>query len=198
MDPMFGMTAVRDTRAMDLAIYKNKTQQMILEKQNTRLQSELKHIITKLDLELGDIRDFYRENSSSQRAVVCPRGLSCDQKQHFRRIRNIKQLSISLNEFDDRLDDYKRKMDLRRYGNPFLVPALYLDTAIIGDWTVPTASDGESTDDTPIERRTLLYQNKTFIPHEILYGSKMTFHREKTNTSQRPLLLDFHRLKLTY
>ncbi|KAK6178746.1 hypothetical protein SNE40_011259 [Patella caerulea] len=112
------MTADRDTRAMDMARYRNKTQQMLLEKKRTRLETELKHRSTKIDSELIEFHEFMKsiDSVNSLTTVICPRGLSDNEREKYRQIKRGSLPSISLKEFDTHMNAYKRKMACHRHG----------------------------------------------------------------------------------
>ncbi|XP_046358076.1 uncharacterized protein LOC124136249 [Haliotis rufescens] len=110
MDPLFGLPAMKDTKAMDAARARNKSYERHLVRTINTLDSELKTKSCKLQHTVSDLQQFMSNiNPRSAKTIIYPRGLSDEQKHNYRVLRRGSIPSMSLDEFDMRMEVKREK-----------------------------------------------------------------------------------------
>ncbi|XP_067677421.1 uncharacterized protein [Haliotis asinina] len=115
MDPLFGLPTMKDTKAMDAARARNKSYERHLVRTINTLDSEMKANACKLQHTVSDLQQFMVNiNPNSAKTVIYPHGLSDEEKHNYRVLRRGSLPSMSLDEFDVRMEVKRNKRAQRR------------------------------------------------------------------------------------
>ncbi|XP_060082060.1 uncharacterized protein LOC132561348 [Ylistrum balloti] len=109
MDPIFGLPVVKESRAMESARNRNRTQQRRLGSQLLKLHSKLECNTSRIIQNKNVVLDLWGviHPSSTNKNVVCPSGLTNQEKSEYKHMRKSGPLSMSLEEFDKKMDELK-------------------------------------------------------------------------------------------
>lgn len=114
MDPLFGMVAVRDSRAMDAARQKNNGCEKDLKRRIARLEGECRSSTSKINSDTDELSQLLQDSLITDRQVVFPHGLSCSQKEKYKSLRRSSVQSMTLEQFDVRLDEVRKSREFER------------------------------------------------------------------------------------
>jgi hypothetical protein len=115
VDAMLGLPACSESRAMKSARYRNTTQQKLLQRTLTEINSQRKVQACRLLTEKCEMKYILGNlQPSKQPNAVCPFGLTPKQLVEFRLLRRPSLPSMSLQEFDRKLTDYRHEVIMSR------------------------------------------------------------------------------------
>lgn len=105
----------RESRAMDSARMRNHCQQMLLNTQIQKLDSNFNHISLKLNTERKLVADtLIKIDPTSNRAFICPAGISKHQKETLLKLRRSVVPTMTLTEFDEKLRDFRQSTKTKK------------------------------------------------------------------------------------
>ncbi|OWF35550.1 uncharacterized protein LOC110442820 [Mizuhopecten yessoensis] len=109
MDPVFGLPVVKESRAMESARNRNRTQQRRLGSQLTKLHYKLECSTSRILQHKNIARDLWNtiQPPTPNKNVVCPSGLTNQEKSVYKHMRKSGPLSMSLEEFDKKMEELK-------------------------------------------------------------------------------------------
>ncbi|KAK3091856.1 hypothetical protein FSP39_023179 [Pinctada imbricata] len=110
MEPL----SVKDSSATEVARLRNNAAQKRLDDQLKRLGDQHQHDRNKTFNKILEAKEALREVNPSPRQIVCPFGLTTEQKEEYRTLQRRSLPSISLSEFDKRLEEVKQENSMRR------------------------------------------------------------------------------------
>ncbi|XP_033737998.1 uncharacterized protein LOC117325690 [Pecten maximus] len=109
MDPLFGLPVVKESRAMESARNRNRTQQRRLGSQLLKLHSKLECNTSRIIQNKNVALDLWNviHPPTLNKNAVCPSGLTNREKLVYKHMRKSGPLSMSLEEFDKKMDELK-------------------------------------------------------------------------------------------
>lgn len=116
MDPIFGLPVVKESRAMENARNRNRTQQRRLGSQLLKLHSKLECNTSRIIQNKNVALDLWNviHPPTSHKNAVCPSGLTNKEKSVYKHMRKSGPLSMSLEEFDQKMDELKNMIAKNR------------------------------------------------------------------------------------
>ena len=113
MDPYFGFPAVMESRATEDARNRNRAEERRLSTQVTDLENELNATTLRIIQQKNHIYEL-KHLIKPNKNVVCPSGFSEEERQTFRKIRRASSPSMSLEQFDKQMAEFRTKECVKR------------------------------------------------------------------------------------
>lgn len=116
MDPVFGLPVVKESRAMECARNRNRTQQRRLGTQISKLHSKLHDTTSRIIQNKNTALDLWStiHPPPPEKSVVCPTGLTNQEKSVYKHIHKSGAQSMSLKEFDIKMEEFRNQSSEHR------------------------------------------------------------------------------------